>query len=123
MTDELTTMKQQIVAAVQQQLTQYSEQVRSTVQALRDEIAAERTARSQTDEQVRALAAGLERSQQSNTAFQGELQRVLEERLTEFGTSTQASTRRDERSAGPGRRRGQHRPRGGRRIGQPSDSA
>lgn len=88
MTDELNTMKQQIVAAVQQQLTQYSEQVRSTVQALRDEIAAERSARSQTDEQVRALAAGLERSQQSNTAFQSELQRVLEERLTEFGTST-----------------------------------
>jgi hypothetical protein len=88
MTDELNTMKQQIVAAVQQQLTQYSEQVRSTVQALRDEIAAERAARSQSDEQVLALAAGLERSQQSNTGFQSELQGVLEERLTEFGTST-----------------------------------
>jgi hypothetical protein len=88
MTDELNTTKQQIVAAVQQQLTQYSEQVRSTVQALRDEIAAERAARSQSDEQVRALARGLERSQQSNTGFQSELQRVLEDRLTEFGTST-----------------------------------
>ncbi len=88
MTDELNSMKQQIVAAVQQQLTQYSEQVRSTVQALRDEIAVERAARSQSDEQVRALAAGLERSQQSNTSFQSEIQRVLEERLTEFGTST-----------------------------------
>ena len=45
MTDELTTLKQQIVAAVQQQLTQYSEQVRRAVQGLRDEIAAARTAR------------------------------------------------------------------------------
>ncbi len=88
MTDELNNLKQQIVAAVQQQLTQYSEQVRSTVQGLRDEIAAERATRSQTDEQLRALAAGLERSQQSNTGFQSDLQRVLEERLTEFGTST-----------------------------------
>ncbi len=88
MTDELNNMKQQIVAAVQQQLTQYSEQVRSTVQALRDDIAEERAARVQTDEQVRALASGLERSQQTNSGFQTELQRVLEERLTEFGTST-----------------------------------
>ena len=97
MTDELTTMKHQIVAAVQQQLTQYSEQVRSTVQALRDEIAAERTARSQSDDQVRALAAGLERSQQSNTTFQADLQRLLEERLTEFGTTSKR--RHDEMGA------------------------
>lgn len=88
MTDELTTMKQQIVAAVQQQLTQYSEQVRSAVQALRDEIATERSARAQSDDQVRALASGLERSHQSNAGFQAELQRVLEERLAEFGAST-----------------------------------
>lgn len=88
MTDELNAMKQQIVAAVQQQLTQYSEQVRSTVQSLRDEIAAERTARSRSDEQIRALATGLERSHQSNSTYQSELQRLLEERLTEFGVST-----------------------------------
>lgn len=85
MTDELSAVKQQIVAAVQQQLTQYSEQVRSAVQALRDEISAERAARSQSDEQVRALAQGLERAQQSQTGFQSEVQCVLEERLTEIG--------------------------------------
>ena len=85
MTDELNAVKQQIVAAVQQQLTEYSEQVRSAVQALRDEISAERAARSQSDEQVRALAQGLERAQQSQTGFQSEVQCVLEERLTEIG--------------------------------------
>ena len=85
MTDELNAVKQQIVAAVQQQLTQYSEQVRSAVQALRDEISAERAARSQSDQQVRALAQGLERAQQSQTGFQSEVQCVLEERLTEIG--------------------------------------
>lgn len=88
MTDELDKMKQQIVAAVQQQLTQYSEQVRSAIQGLRDDITAERAARVHTDEQVRALATGLERSGQSNAGFQSELQRVLEERLTEYSTST-----------------------------------
>lgn len=88
MTDDLNAMKQQIVAAVQQQLTQYSEQVRSTVQSLRDEIAAERTARTRSDEQIRALASGLERSQASNSTYQADLQRLLEERLTEFGVNT-----------------------------------
>ncbi len=87
MTDELTAMKQQIVAAVQQQLTDYSEQVRSTVQSLRDEIAAERSDRLASDDQIRALATGLEKAQRSNVAFQTELQRALEERLSEFGAT------------------------------------
>lgn len=88
MTDQLQAMQQQIVAAVQEQLTQYSQQVAAEVQRLRDEIVAERTARTNNDEQLRSLAAGLERAGDTNASFQGELQRALEERLTEFGTTT-----------------------------------
>ncbi|NND76205.1 MAG: hypothetical protein HKN44_14475 [Ilumatobacter sp.] len=88
MSDQLQAMQQQIVAAVQDQLTQYSQQVSQEMQRLRDEILAERNSRSQLDEQLRALAAGLEQSQRTSSTFQAELQRALEERLTEFGTST-----------------------------------
>ena len=87
MTDQLQAMQQQIVAAVQNQLTQFSEQVSATVQQVRDEIIAERHARTLLDDQMRALAAGLEVSQKSNSRFQKDLQHALEERLTEFGAT------------------------------------
>ncbi len=88
MNDQLQAMQQQIVAAVQDQLTQYSQQVAVEVQRLRDEILAERNNRSLLDEQLRALATGMERAQRTNSTFQEEIQKALEDRLTEFGSST-----------------------------------
>lgn len=88
MSDQLRELQEQIVAAVQKQLTQYSEQVAAEVQRLRDDIATEGVARTQLDEQLRALATGVERSQTANSTHQTDLQRTLDERLTEYGTAT-----------------------------------
>ena len=79
MTDQLDATKASIVAAVQQELTRFSKQVATEVQRLRDEIAAERDARTRTDEQLRALAPAIERSQETSTAFHAEVRRALDE--------------------------------------------
>lgn len=88
MNDQLQALQQQIVAAVQDQLTLYSQQVAVEVQRLRDEILAERNTRALLDEQLRALASGMERAQRTNTVFQEDIQKALEDRLIEFGSST-----------------------------------
>ena len=93
MTDQLEALRDSIVAAVQQELTRHGQQVATEVQRLHDELAAERATRAQIDQQLAALAAGIERAQGANTTFQADLQRAVEERLAEFGT---ASKRRHE---------------------------
>lgn len=86
MTDQLAALRSDVIAAVQQELTRYNEVVASEFQRLRAELAAEKTARASTDEQVLVLMPAVERSQASNSAFQTEIQRVLEVRLGEFVT-------------------------------------
>ncbi len=88
MTDQLTALRDSIIAAVQQELTRHGQQVKTSVERLQEEIAQERAARAQLDEQIGALASALERSQQANGSFQTELQKALEERLSEFGSAS-----------------------------------
>jgi TolA-binding protein len=87
MTDEFDELRSSIVAAVQEELTRYSNHVSTEVMRLSDEIAAERVARSQTDDQLRELIPALDRSRQATAEFQSEIQRALEERLAEFSTA------------------------------------
>ena len=75
-----------VIAAVQRELNQFSDQVSSEVQRLRTEMAADRAARVELEEQLVALVPSVERASAGNTAFQAEIQRALEERLTEFAT-------------------------------------
>jgi uncharacterized phage infection (PIP) family protein YhgE len=75
MTDHDTT-RSSIVAAVQQELNRFSGQVSTEVQRLRAELAAERTARTQSEETLRSLLP------------------MIEQRLGEF--STQTKRRHDE---------------------------
>lgn len=75
-----------IIAAVQRELNNFSDQVSNEVARLRAEMAADRTARSQLEDQLRALAPAVERAHELNLAFQSDIQRALEERLTEFAT-------------------------------------
>jgi len=93
MTDQLDALRSSVVAAVQQELTRYNEVVSGEIQRLRGEIASERAARARTEEQLLTLMPAMERSQQSNAAFQTEIQRALETRLGEFAT---AAKRRQE---------------------------
>ena len=67
-------------------MNNFSTQVSTEVQRLRAEMAADRTARSQLEEQLRHLAPAVERSSAANATFQVDIQRSLEERLTEFAT-------------------------------------
>ncbi|HYN32534.1 MAG TPA: hypothetical protein VES40_07915 [Ilumatobacteraceae bacterium] len=93
MTDQNDALRSSIVAAVQLELARYNEMVSAELQRLRDEVADERTARARTDEQVLALLPAVERAQATSSAFQTEIQRALEARLTEFST---VSKRRQE---------------------------
>ena len=93
MTDENDALRSSIVAAVQLELARYNEMVSAELQRLRDEVTAERAARARTDEQVLALLPAVERSQATTSAFQTEIHRALDVRLTEFAT---ASKRRQE---------------------------
>ena len=93
MTDESDAIQSSIVAAVQLELARYNEMVSAELQRLRDEVTAERAARARTDEQVLALLPAVERSQATTSAFQTEIHRALDIRLTEFAT---ASKRRQE---------------------------
>ncbi len=93
MNDQNDALRSSIVAAVQLELTRYNEVVSAEIQRLRDEVTSERAARARTDEQVLALLPAVERSQATMTAFQNEVHRALDIRLTEFAT---ASKRRQE---------------------------
>ncbi len=75
-----------VIAAVQRELNNFSNQVSTEIQRLRAEMAADRSARSQLEDQLRNLAPAVERSTTANAAFQVDIQRALEERLTEFAT-------------------------------------
>ena len=86
MSEEFDELRTSIVAAVQEELTRYSEHVSTEVLRLSDEIAAERVARSQTDDQLRALIPALDKSREATADFQRDIQRALEERLAEFST-------------------------------------
>lgn len=87
MTDQLDALRSSVVAAVQQELTRYNEQVSAELQRLRGELATERAARNRTEEQLLALMPAVERSQQSNSTFQSEIQKALETRLGEFASA------------------------------------
>ena len=86
MSEEFDELRTSIVAAVQEELTRYSRHVSTEVMRLSDEIAAERVARSQTDDQLRALIPALDKSREATADFQADIQRALEERLSEFST-------------------------------------
>ena len=101
MTDQLDALRSSVVAAVQQELTRYNEVVSAEIQRLRGELANERAARARTEEQLLALMPAVERSQQSNAAFQVEIQRALDARLSEFATA--AKRRQEEVDARIGR--------------------
>ncbi len=88
MTDQLEALRDSIVSAVQQELTRHGQQVAIEVKRLHDEVAVERSARTQLDGQLGALAGALERAQEANSSFQVDLQRALEERLGEFGLTS-----------------------------------
>jgi len=75
-----------VLAAVQRELNKFSDQVSTEIQRLRAEMATDRSARSQLEEQIRALAPAIERATASNATFQLDIQQALEERLTEFAT-------------------------------------
>jgi uncharacterized phage infection (PIP) family protein YhgE len=76
MTDHADTTRSSIVAAVQQELNQFSKQVSTEVRRLREELASERAARAQSEETVRSLLP------------------TIEQRLTEL--SAQTKRRHDE---------------------------
>ena len=60
MTDYADTTRASIVAAVQLELNQFSNQVSAEVQRLRDELATERAARAESEETVRSLMPAIE---------------------------------------------------------------
>ncbi len=75
-----------VIAAVQRELNNFSDQVSTEIQRLRAEMTADRAARTQLEEQLRTLAPAVERATATNATFQADIQRALEERLTEFAT-------------------------------------
>jgi len=85
--------QQDIINAVLQELQRFGDGVKLEITRLKEELAANEAGRKALEEQVRALANALEQSQASNTKYQGDLQRALEERLNEFSTG---NTRRHE---------------------------
>ncbi len=88
MNEELQQLQQSIVAAVQQELTRYSNEVSVEIDRIRDEVQAGASARAALEEQIRSLAGALEQSQDRNSKYQTDLQHALEDRLTEFSSST-----------------------------------
>jgi chromosome segregation ATPase len=86
MTTQSDDVQAAVIAAVQRELNGFSDQVSAEVQRLRTEMAADREARSQLEAQLIDLAPAVERVSAGNSAFQAEIQRALEERLTEFAT-------------------------------------
>lgn len=64
MTDQLEALRNNVVAAVQEELNRYNEVVSAEIQRLRTEVAAERSARARTEEQLMALASAAQRHQE-----------------------------------------------------------
>lgn len=87
MNDQLDALRSSVVAAVQQELTRYNQVVSAELKRLQGELAVERAARARTEEQLLALVPLVERSQSGSAAAQQELQRTIEQRLTEFGAT------------------------------------
>jgi chromosome segregation ATPase len=85
-TEQTDEVQASVIAAVQRELNSFSDQVSTEVQRLRTEMAADRAARVHLEEQLIALTPAVERASAGNSAFQSEIQRALEERLTEFAT-------------------------------------
>ncbi|HSM67066.1 MAG TPA: hypothetical protein VK860_12230 [Ilumatobacteraceae bacterium] len=73
MTDQLEALRNNVVAAVQEELNRYNEVVSAEIQRLRAEVAAERTARARTEEQLMALAGAAQRQQQEIDARIGRI--------------------------------------------------
>jgi hypothetical protein len=90
MSEELQEMQRQIVSAVQQELTRFSGEVATNFAQVGEDMSAAGTARADLERQVQSLVASLEQSQAANAKYQADLQRVLEGRLTEFGTASKA---------------------------------
>lgn len=90
MSEELQEMQRQIVSAVQQELTRFSGEVAANFARVGDEIKTAGTARRDLERQVQSLAAALEQAHTANAKYQSDLQRVLEARLTEFGSASKA---------------------------------
>lgn len=89
MTEQLDALRSSVVEAVQQELTRYNVMVSTEIQRLRAEVAAERSARVRTEQQLLELAPAIEQAQGTNASFQAELQRAVESRLTEFANAAQ----------------------------------
>jgi hypothetical protein len=90
MSEELQEMQRQIVSAVQQELTRFSGEVATNFTQVGEDMAAAGTARADLERQIQSLATSLEQTQAANAKYQADLQRVLEGRLTEFGTASKA---------------------------------
>ena len=73
MTDQLEALRSGVVAAVQQELNRYNEVVSAEIQRLRNELAAERTARVRHEEQLVALSAAAQRRQEDVDARLGRI--------------------------------------------------
>jgi ribosome maturation factor RimP len=101
MTDQLDALRSNVVAAVQQELTRYNEVVSAEIRRLRNEIAAERTARARTEEQLLALVPLVERSQGGTGALLQDVEQTVEARLAEHAAA--AKRRQDELEARVGR--------------------
>ncbi len=101
MTTQSDDVQASVIAAVQRELNSFSDQVSAEVQRLRTEMAADRAARAELEAQLLDLAPAVERVSAGNAAFQAEIQRALEERLTEFATLNKR--RHDEMDARIGR--------------------
>lgn len=75
-----------VISAVQRELNNFSDQVSAELQRLRADMAADRAARTQLEDQIREIAPAAERATATNATFQADIQRALEERLAEFAT-------------------------------------
>ena len=73
MTDQLEALRNNVVAAVQEELNRYNQVVSVEIQRLRTEVAAERTARARTEEQLMALASAAQRHQEEIDARIGRI--------------------------------------------------
>ncbi len=76
MTDQADTTRSSVIAAVQQELNQFSKQVSTEVQRLQSELAAERAARVKSEETVKSLLPAIE---QRLVEFSGQTKRRHDE--------------------------------------------
>jgi uncharacterized phage infection (PIP) family protein YhgE len=90
MTEQPDAIRASIVAAVQQSLNQFGEQVSTEMQRLRDELAAERSARVQSEETVRALLPAIEQRMTDFSAQSKRRHEEIELRLGRMADETNA---------------------------------